>query len=245
MTEALSKIAAGFNRHITSYDTAALAQKQIATQLADHICKACPSAANIMELGHGTGFLTLHLLMLAPKTLWLNDLTAPCPNLAWPQGMGLHHVTGDAQRIDFPTELDLVASSSMLQWLPDPAALTRQAFSALRQGGILAISSFGPDMFPELARFALGPGAPSYQNAEDLCQNLPANAQILAAIDESITLTFPDARSLFAHLRATGVNGLYGGRLSPAQLRVIMRDMELNATLTLTYRPSYCIARKL
>lgn len=244
MTEAAIKIATGFARHLTSYEGAALAQKQIARQLSERIGKVIGSAPKVMELGHGTGFLTTNLLKFAPRTLWLNDLTAPCPQLAWPEEMKIHHLHGNAQEIAFPHEIDLVASSSMLQWLSDPAKLADRAFGALRRGGLLAISSFGPDMFPELARFGLGQGAPSYQNAEALAQSLPSNAEIILALDDSITLTFPDARALFAHLRATGVNGLCGGRLSPPRLRALMRQMEQEAALSLTYRPSYCIARK-
>lgn len=245
MTQAAIKIATGFARHLASYEDCALAQRQIASQLADQIGKVIGSAPKVIELGHGTGFLTAYLLKFAPRTLWLNDLTAPCPNLAWPAEMALHHLRGNAEDFAFPQGIDLVASASMLQWLPDPAKLTCRAFAALRKGGLLAVSSFGPDMFPELSRFGLGQGAPSYQNAAALAQSLPSNAEIILALDDSITLTFPDARALFAHLRATGVNGLCGGRLSPPRLRAVMRQMEQEAALTLTYRPSYCIARKL
>lgn len=245
MSAASFKIASGFSRHVTSYEEAALAQRQIAQELAGQIGRVMRVAPKCLELGHGTGFLTRHLLKLAPQRLWLNDLAATMPNLIWPKDMQICLLSGDAQDIPLPPEVDLIASASMLQWVSDPAGLITRAFDALRKGGILAISSFGPDMFAELSRYGIVQGAPSYQNAQALAACLPENAEILFIADASITLTFPNARAVFSHLRATGVNGLCAGRFSAPRLRALMLEMEQEAALTLTYRPSYCIARKL
>lgn len=242
---AAPRIAAGFARHLHSYDLAAVAQRQIADGLAAQIASVVRPGANMVELGHGSGLLTRHLLALRPQRLWLNDLSAPLPDLSWPRALPLHKLAGDAQELALPAAVDLIASSSMLQWLADPAALLRRAVAALRRGGILAVSSFGPDNFPELGRFGLTEGAPSFQSAADLRQALPPDVEILAGADAAITLQFDDAPALFAHLRATGVNGLRAGRLSAAALRRLMAEMTAQNALTLTYRPSYCMARKL
>ena len=54
-------------------------------------------------------------------------------------------VLGDAQDPDLPREsFDLVASSVVLFFLPDPAAALRAWRGLLRAGGRLAVSTFGP-----------------------------------------------------------------------------------------------------
>lgn len=240
----IPRIAAGFARHLASYDTAATAQAQIADRLAARIAPRIAPAARMLELGHGTGFLTRQLARLDPGEVWLNDLVAPLPALRWPDATRVQALPGDAAALRFPPGLDLIASASMLQWLADPAALLHRAARALRPGGLLAVSSFGPGNFPELAGLGLPPGAPSYHDAAGLCAALPEGMQVLAAWDESIPLVFPDARALMAHLRATGVNGLRAGHLSAPGLRDLMRQMNRAGPTTLTYRPSYCMARK-
>ena len=240
----IPRIATGFARHLASYDTAATAQAQIADRLAARIAPLIAPAARMLELGHGTGFLTRQLARLAPEEIWLNDLVAPPPALRWPEATRVQALPGDAAALRFPAGLDLIASASMLQWLADPAALLRKSARALRPGGILAVSSFGPGNFPELAGLGLPPGAPGYRDADGLCADLPAGMQVLAAWDESLELSFPDARALMAHLRATGVNGLRAGHLSASGLRALMRQMNRAGPTTLTYRPSYCMARR-
>lgn len=240
----IPRIAAGFARHLQSYDAAALAQARIAERLAASLMPLTAARSHVMELGHGTGLLTRHLAQLGPDEVWLNDLVAPLPDLPWQAGTRVHAMPGDATGLTFPRGLDLVASASMIQWLADPRALLHRACGTLCRHGLLAVSSFGPDNFPELAGPGLAPGAPSYRDAKGLCRDLPGDMRVLAAWDESIPVAFPDALTLFAHLRATGVNGLMGGRLSSPQLRAMMRQMNRDGRTTLTYRPSYCIARR-
>lgn len=240
----IPRIATGFARHLQSYDAAACAQAQIAARLAGEIAPRVAPGASVLELGHGTGFLTRQLAQFAPGAIWLNDLVAPLPALGWPARTRVQALPGDAADLRFPEGLDLIASASMLQWLADPAALLEKAARALRPGGLLALSSFGPGNFPELGGLGLPPGAPSYRDAAGLCADLPAGLQVITARDESITLAFPDARALMDHLRSTGVNGLRAGHLSVPQLRRLMQEMNRAGPTTLTYRPSYCIARR-
>nr|WP_246184938.1 methyltransferase domain-containing protein [Paracoccus aestuariivivens] len=201
-----------------------------------------PRQPRIFEAGHGSGFLTRALVALEPRALWLNDLSAPLPDLAWETPPA--RLAGEITRLALPQGLDLVASASMLQWIADPEALIRRFCAVLDTGGVLAVSGFGPENFPELAALGLPPGAPSYRDSAALAKALPAGMELLVARDEAIRLHFPSAHALFTHLRATGVNGLLGGRMSPAALRSLMARMDGSGDLTLTYRPSYCLARK-
>lgn len=238
------RIAQGFARRLGSYDAAAIAQTQIAARLAKWVAPLVSPGSRILELGHGTGLFTHHIARLAPDEVWLNDLIAPLPMIRWPAASRIHAAGGDAAGLGFPDRLDLIASASMLQWLDNPRALLGKAATALRADGILAVTSFGPDNFPELGAAGLTDGAPSYRDAAGLCRDLPDSMTVIAAWDEDIPVIFPNAQALFAHLRATGVNGLMAGQLSVPRLRALMAQMNRQGTITLTYRPSYCIAAK-
>ncbi|MBJ2153043.1 methyltransferase domain-containing protein [Paracoccus sp. IB05] len=240
----MARIAAEFSRHHHSYEGAALAQARIAGRLAEGIFSHISTARRVLELGHGTGLLTRQLARLCPEDIWLNDLVAPLPQLAWPGHGRVYPLPGDAAACDFPRDLDLLASASMLQWIADPRALLAKAGQALRPAGLLALSGFGPDNFPEFSGWGLPRGAPSYLNAAGICDALPAAMEVLVFRDEAITLQFESAEDLFAHLRASGVNGFAAGRLAPGRLRGLLREINAAGPPTLTYRPSYCIARR-
>ncbi|MBD9528717.1 methyltransferase domain-containing protein [Paracoccus sp. PAR01] len=238
----LARIGAAFSRHLSSYKAEAQAQRRIARTLFEDLRPFVPPCPRILEAGHGSGFLTSGLITLAPRVFWLNDLAAPLPDLAWTAPPA--RLAGDIAQLALPQRLDLIASSSMLQWIPNPESLIQGFCGALAPGGILAISSFGPENFAELAALGLPPGASSYRRGAALAAALPAEMELLAARDDAIPVHFPTAQALFAHLRATGVNGLLGGRLRPAALKALMARMNREGDLTLTYRPSYCLARK-
>ena len=238
----IERIKGAFARHAQSYTQEAQAQRQVAQKLAQMMHRHVPAHPRILEAGHGTGFLTRHLINLAPKEIWLNDLIPPPPDQDWPSQT--HVMTGDISYLPLPSRLDLICSASMLQWITDPGDLLARFCNALSQQGILAVSSFGPQNFHELIAFGLDQGAPSYLDAAGLAAALPHDMKVLHSLDAKIQLRFSSARHLFAHLRATGVNGYRGGRLTIPALKGLMHQMNTCASLTLTYRPSYCIAQK-
>lgn len=236
----IDRIRASFSRHLHSYDANALAQRQIAARLAGIAVPLISPSPRVLEAGHGSGFLTRHLLALSTRALWLNDLGAPLP-----QGVGAAKIIrGDIATARLPIGLDLIASASMLQWIADPEALIGRFCAVLAPDGVLALSSFGPDNFPQLAALGLGVGAPSYRDAGALAQSLPPFMRLIHLHDDAITLDFCTPYDLFAHLRATGVNGVGRGQMSVGQMRALMRKMGAGP-IALTYRPSYCIARKM
>lgn len=237
-----ARVAQAFARHLPSYDIEARAQRLIARTLFQALQPVTPRHPRLLEAGHGTGFLTGDLMTLQPQALWLNDLSAPLPDLQYPVPPQV--LAGDIAHLPLPPQLDLIASASMLQWLPEPEALIRRFCAALRPGGVIALSGFGPGNFPELAQMGLPAGAPSYRDAKALVAGLPEGMEILWARDATITLTFASAQGLFGHLRATGVNGAQGGQMAPSVLKSLMARMNLRGNLTLTYCPSYLLARR-
>lgn len=245
MSALTPRVAHSFARGAGSYHDAAVAQREIAARLFARLCAAAGPKrfARVLEAGCGSGHLSRHLATLAPDVLWLNDLGTPPPAL--PRAVML---PGDIARIALPAKLDLVASSSMIQWLEDPGAVVARLAGAVAPDGFLALSGFGPDHFPELRALGSCAGAPSCLSGAGLAALLPAGWQVAGVGDWPITLQFDSALAVLQHLRATGVNARAGQiRSRGALLRFLHTYEDRFATpegVPLTYAASWLVARR-
>ena len=246
MSALTARVARSFGRSGRSYDAASTVQKAIADavyhRLRAHIGPA--PLPRVLEAGYGSGHFTRHLLQQGVGSLWLNDLAAPplafCPSAVY--------LPGDIQRVTLPLELDLVASTSMIQWLPDPGATLHQLGNAVRPGGWMALSGFGPDHFPELRHLGSAAAAPSCHDAAGLGALLPPGWRLCAAADFTQRLWFETPMQVLQHLRATGVNGCAQSRWTRTRLAAFCAQycaaFDTGDGVPLTYRPALIIAQK-
>jgi malonyl-CoA O-methyltransferase len=240
------RVARSFRRSGKSYDVAAEAQRHIAQQVFQRLCQHRGTGAlgRVLEAGYGSGHLTRALSRLPIGQLWLNDLTAPqlgfCPEASY--------LPGDILNTVLPAELDLVASTSMIQWLPDPAAALAHLCRAVRAGGWLALSGFAPGHFPELRALGSAAPAPSYLDAGAMAALLPPGWQLWEACQFAHPLWFASPLAVLHHLRATGVNGCARAHWTRAGLRRFCDDygtrFGTGAGVPLTYLPALIIAQK-
>lgn len=246
------RVANSFARHYSSYERAATVQQDMAARLDAALSAAVPARAvkRALEIGIGTGFLTRLLAARYPQAeWWFNDLTPAA--FDWiPAGLQQSTpMAGDAETLPYPPSLDLLASSSALQWFDNLPAFFPKARSVLNQGGTLAIATFGCRHFNELA--ALHGKALPYPSLSQLAEMAAtAGFRILLTDEWHCQLHFPTARDLLEHLRHTGVNGAVEGHIrTPSQLRAFEASYRLSfslpdASLPLTYHPILLLARK-
>ncbi len=109
----------------------------------------------ILDLGCGTGKLTVELVRLAP----LGRVTGldPSPEMlakareVWASGGNLRFLELPAQTMEFVDEFDLVFSNSALQWIEEQEEVMSRVSRSLRKGGRLAVQmparNFCPDFF--------------------------------------------------------------------------------------------------
>lgn len=247
------RIGRSFAKHYRHYDEAAVVQRDMADRLDAALGAAAPELRvhRALEIGVGTGFLTRRLTERYPAAeWWFNDLSPAA--FDWlPVGLPLcNTLPGDAEALDYPAGLDLLASASAVQWFEDLPAFLAKAHAVLRRGGVLAIASFARRNLWELAELTQAPLR--YPEPEELAA-MAVRAGFAATLHlESWehTLHFPDIRELLDHLRRTGVNGAACGRTlsTPAQLRSFgeryaAAHPTADATLPLTYAPVMLIAR--
>jgi len=106
--------------------------------------------ARVLEIGCGSGNLS-HLLLqnLQIDRLILNDLYAEVQQ-HFSQQQQLEWRIGDIEQLEFPTQLNLVTSSSALQWMTDLQAVFTKVAYALVQQGFFCFSIFGQQNLKEI-----------------------------------------------------------------------------------------------
>ncbi len=250
-----ARLRSSFGRGLATYHHAATVQQQITKDLVSDLLNAgAPSHFDrAFEFGCGTGHLSDAVLAkFQIGSYFANDLVPDCGAQILPKIAPLCHYAefrdGAIEQLSVPEGLDLVLSSSTLQWVEEVPAVLARLSRALRPGGWLAISTFGQCQFHQLVALGSDAAAPAYMNADELAACMPTDFEIVALKQDPIVLQFSTALQLLRHLRDTGVNARSGQIWSPARLHLFEREFrarfERNGQLPLTYDTVRLIARK-
>ncbi len=240
-----------FAKHYKDYQNCAVVQRSIATTLAVSLSEHCPELCvqRALEIGMGTGFLSRRLAKLYPLAHWyFNDMVPEAES--WiPQHLSYQEaLIGDAEKLELPTGLDMIASASALQWLRDLDAFFLRAYKALKPQGVFAFSSFGTNHMQELRQLT-GAGLDYITVAEMADKLRAAGFTIIHQVEWYHPLHFDNARQVMEHLRQTGVNSTAAQTWTPRKLLQFCRQYESqfrvsDGTLPLSYHPILFITQK-
>lgn len=253
-----SHVALRFAQAGQSYTEHAVVQKQIARHLFDLIYKYCPTSFDqVFEIGCGSGNLS-HLLLenFQINHLFLNDLY-PEIQQHFQANTNLEYLIGDIEQIEFPKNLDLMASSSALQWVQNLDAIFQKAFQSLNQRsdstGYLCFSTFGQQNLQEIKTLT-GQGL-DYLSIENIQDKLLKNGfEILHISEQHEVLNFNHPKQILQHLKATGVTATASNfRWTKQGLQDFYFNYQQFSTqdglgqdrYPLSYHPIYCIARRM
>lgn len=242
------RIGQNFGKAIHTYDLEAQAQRSIAKRLHSLLMELqLPTGGSLLEVGCGTGILTELLLHdLNPATATLNDLSPAMTDAVSPWlNDNIRFTAGDAETTAFPEKYDIIASSSAIQWFSDPGLFFTRLPQYLRQEGIVAISTFGPDNLKEI-RSLTGNGLDYLtltQYKEIVCHHFTP----VSITEERITVCFKSVQDVLKHLKKTGVNGLEPSLKRSKSIYDLISaykaDYSCDEGVYLTYHPIYIIAR--
>lgn len=231
-----------------SYDSSAVVQKAVASELASQIFRYVPEPffSKVLEIGCGTGLLSHRLAEFIPSgNMYLNDI---CPEFASCVS-DLHpaaFIGGDAESVDLPSGIGLIASSSVIQWFENPEKFFGKCRQSLRDGGYLAFSTFGPDNLKEIAEVT--GNTLDYRPLEELGSMLSFGYELVYSDESYSQLHFPTPVDVLRHLKYTGVNGISRGIWTRKDLsgfcRSYMAKFGSGDGCTLTYHPIYIIVKK-
>ena len=250
-----SQVALRFAQAGQSYSAHAVVQKHIAQQLFAFIEMYAGKTQfeQVLEIGCGSGNLS-HLLLknFRISHYVLNDLYAEVQqhfqgytNIDW--------LLGDIEQLHFPANLELIVSTSALQWMADLDAIFQKASDCLVPQGLLCFSTFGEQNLKEIKTLT-GQGL-DYLPLEQLCEKLQKQGFEILHLSEQIeALDFETPKQVLQHLKATGVTATASRfRWSKHSLERFYQDYQQYSQLDasgqicyrLSYHPIYCIARRM
>ncbi len=230
-----------FARGLQTYMSEADVQIRIAEHLWSMCRKHCGSLnktpLSILEIGYGNGAMTrLYAPELRPKRLVLWDI------LDIPSPFGETAICdGETAIMELaPDSVDMIISASTVQWFNSLPGFLERCAGVLAPGGLVVISSFGPQTFHELTEAGVTPLP--YMSLESIRRIVPAGMELLELHEGIITKVFSSPIDVIRHLRSTGVNG----RKSSVPLNKILTSYPLRSDgrAALTYNPVYFILRK-
>ena len=229
----MTAVTKNFNAAAPRYDSAATVQARVAQRLIDMIKAKNPAA--ILDLGCGTGFVAeaaarrwpqAALTALDNAPAMLAQASRKCPRVRF--------VQGDAAVASFPPVFDLVLSSMMAHWLPDPCAALARWRTFLKPEGQLAVALLTEGSFQEWRDLCAKAGV-----ADGLWVMPPSDFAASLAPEithEVLRVDFPSARAFLAHLKRLGAATPCAGH-RPAFLRTVLRAAP--APFVVSYRVSY------
>jgi malonyl-CoA O-methyltransferase len=211
-----------FDAAARTYDAASQVQRQVARALVARAARdARTPPQKILDVGAGAGHVTGAALDLWPQADVLALDAAPAMLEAL-QGKypGVKTLVRDAARLYGLGRFDLILSSMMLHWLPEPRAALAHWRDHLAPGGQIHVAVPVEGSLAEWRAFlrtaGLEDGLWAFPPA-DLGQDLGACAE-----QKAFTAIYPDARAFLQNLKRTGAHKARPGH-SPLPVAALRR----------------------
>jgi malonyl-CoA O-methyltransferase len=249
-----NQVAQRFAQAHQSYDEHAWAQQKICQNLYALLQQYLTSKSlhAVLDIGCGSGNMSRLLEQhLNIEQLFLNDLYPEIQS----HFLDLAHaqfLIGDIEHIDLDMSLDLVVSSSALQWVQHLDRVFARIAGQLKPEHLFCFSTFGPQNLKEIKQLT-GHGL-RYLSVTELKQCLEQQGfEVLHLSEDFYVMSFEHAKQVLKHLKATGVTATATNfrwtknTLNDFYLAYDMlgtQTMHGQPSLPLTYHPIYCVARR-
>lgn len=223
----LTPVVAAFNAAALTYDHHAMLQARVAERLLE-LTPATPDAPlRILDIGCGTGQLTERAQQFWPQA----EMTAldAAPAMLRQIRAKLPHaglICAAADTIPLSQRYNIILSSLVLHWLPQPHYVLQHWRSLLAPGGSLCVALAVEGSLPEWQALCAADGV-----SDGLWAFPPAAklAEMGTAWQEPMQLTYPSLRHFLTSLKATGAHQPRSGALpiaAPVLRRWLRHDSQ-------------------
>lgn len=214
------RIRKAFDKAASSYDEAAVLQKEVCSRLLEKLDVIKFSPERMLDAGTGTGEAVGALQKKYKNTnLVLLDLSERMLEQAVKKSIReVRAVCGDIESLPFADKsFDLVFSNLALQWCNDVGAALQEFKRVLKPGGLLMFTTFGPDTLKELRTSWQKVDNAVHVNAfidmHDIGDGLLHRGFVDPVMEaEMITVNYKEVDRLMQDLRAIGANATASGR---------------------------------
>jgi malonyl-CoA O-methyltransferase len=259
-----AQVRRAFERAAATYDGAAVLQREVGQRMAERLGFVRMQPGTILDAGCGTGAALGELHSRYPDarlvgldlafnmTLAARDRSAAAAksarsllgrvlgSLAPERDLRAWCICGDIVSLPIKAaSIDLIWSNLTLQWVGDPQKAFAEFRRALRVGGLLSFTTFGPDTLKELRAAFLAADRATHVgrfiDMHDIGDMLVHAGFADPVMDmETLTLTYGDAIDLMRDLKAIGAHNVTAGR--PRGLMGRQRWQRMLAALEATRR---------
>lgn len=234
------EIARRFGQSAMSYDSSSVAQRKAVAMLVAALEPFVHSGSSVFEVGCGTGSLTASIIRsFKPHIYIANDISAGMLGQLRVSTSDniLSTLQGDAESIDWPKDMDIVASASAVQWFEYPLSFVGKALSSVGENGVVGLATYGPQTFCELQQLGVrGLHYPSVEEWHEEIERL--GMSLLSSHVDSIKLHYPSSLMLMRDLQQAGVTAT-DRKMSAPQMRKFLCDYDarfmVDGEVPLTY----------
>lgn len=211
------RIRSAFDRAAASYDAAAVLQRAVCARLMAEL-PARAEATHVLDAGCGTGYGARLLRQRWPQArITAADFAPAMATMTKTEAAASAVTVADIEALPFRTDsFDGFWSSLTVQWC-DIHRVLRESARVLKPDGWVALSTLGEGTYAELRNAFTGIDTHQHTldfSAADQLTKAAEQAGLreLALHRETITLHYPDLRSLLGAVKAIGANALGPGR---------------------------------
>jgi len=203
-----------FDRAAASFDNADFVHRVTREGLLERVRPLRVDAQTVLDLGAATGSTTELLrkrfggARIVSLDLSHNMLREATRKRRWFSRTSF--VQADAEQLPFRDQsIDVVFANLLLPWLSDPAAALTEVARVLREGGVLAFATLGPDSLLQLSRawsrIDAGTHVNRFLDMHDIGDAMVRVGLADPVLDvDRLTVKYADAASLFQDLTQTG-----------------------------------------
>ncbi len=215
-----------FDRAAPGYDDVALLQQTIAQRLLERLDLIKLQPQRILDVGAGTGQLTLQLTRRYKNCEVIALDLAPAMLRLARQRLGMldkwfgkqRFICGDADHLPLAdNSVDMIISNFAIQWCSDLDQTFTEFQRVLKPNGLLLFTTFGPDTLKELRQAWRTVDDAIHVNSFIDMHDI-GDAMMRAKFSdpvmdtERLTLTYKDGMAVMRDLKAMGAHNVSAGR---------------------------------